>query len=424
MGRYEDLILAEREIFDSIIAYTSSTDQQNAFLGYLPDITNAWCLKFEGSDFEGDFCSRFPPLKYAIEGRFAEQEDAYNFIYLIKKWWTAQQSEESWFLTNSKNVIFNEFNAPEQDWVRLYKQKRNTSHWHVNISFAVEFLQSDFAFEYSSSSSSSSEGFSSSSSSSEEYSSSSSSSSISSESSSSSVGFSSSSSSEPDGNNWLVDAHTWLAQDATPMLNNTDPSWTFNGTFYWGTFGSIDTSWISYKRRWLSLQDENRVYGSTWAINMRIKSTTLQDTYNSNGRPSMHRANPASVEGGFFISHQAEFSAGSATQTEIRVREGGVTNSFFLPWGYAGSEGIWHNITITSGDGDTRLYVDGAHRYTRSGNTNIPTSANPTYLGINSGVLGSSFTVEGMRHFSWLDYKPSDDEVTNVIHTAMNGFNP
>ena len=211
------------------------------------------------------------------------------------------------------------------------------------------------------------------------------------------------------------------------MANTVDGSWTKTGNFSWTTFGSVPPlglGWLSYKRKYLPLIDDGTDYGTEWAINMRIQNAALQDTYAASLRPNLHRGDENTDEGSFVLSNQATSTAGSATRTEVVTRISGVKTSFFLDWGYPGSEASFHNVTVASGGGSTILYVNGSKRYTYGFDTNIPSSTQTTHLGINSADIGSSFNIETWRHFSWLNYKPSDDEVINTIHPAMSGFNP
>lgn len=128
-----DYLISEKSFYDQLISETTSTDKKNAFLGKLPDITNAWALIPQSSI--GDFpCINYMPMYYEIFGRFSERSSAMAFRTMIIEYFQKD-------ITPS-NVLWNSLEGlkePKLVWNVLYGQKRKTAHWELRLTLFIQF---------------------------------------------------------------------------------------------------------------------------------------------------------------------------------------------------------------------------------------------------------------------------------------------
>lgn len=121
----------QQELYDYLVSETDSTDTKNCFIGYLPDITNAWSFEPIGSITSRHYpCIPDLSETIAIKGRFSERRNAYLFNDIIGNTIKQINPIEFEYMNWVKlRTIYNIFPVYRQ----LYKAKRVSTQFETEI---------------------------------------------------------------------------------------------------------------------------------------------------------------------------------------------------------------------------------------------------------------------------------------------------
>lgn len=125
----------QEEIYDYLVAQTASSNGRNAFIGYLPDITNAWSFEPLGSTDSRHYpCVSSTSEIITLKGRFSERRSAYAWNDLMASLLNDANPEDFDYLNWIKfRSIYNVYPVNRV----LYGSKRITFHYETELRFQL-----------------------------------------------------------------------------------------------------------------------------------------------------------------------------------------------------------------------------------------------------------------------------------------------
>lgn len=132
---------AETAIFEALVSATGATARQNAFLGEIPNITDAWGFSSGGgsvSDITAAGCYSALQFPARISGRFSSRDSAQEFAGLVIKWLSETTNAQEKY----GNVqIFRPSSNPEitEETVELAQESGNSLHYSLQWDFELTF---------------------------------------------------------------------------------------------------------------------------------------------------------------------------------------------------------------------------------------------------------------------------------------------
>ena len=121
----------QKELYDYLVSESDSTNTKNCFIGYLPDVTNAWSFEPIGS-ITDRYYPCIPDLSeiISIKGRFAQRRNCFLFNdimgNILKQIDPHNFDHMNWVKIRS---IFNVYPVKR----RLFNSKRITTHFETEI---------------------------------------------------------------------------------------------------------------------------------------------------------------------------------------------------------------------------------------------------------------------------------------------------
>jgi hypothetical protein len=120
-------------VFAVLISNTGKIEEQSAFKGYLPDITNAFSFSLNGGNLDLFLnCNKVIDLTAVVRGRFCNYSDALSF---------AGEVIGSFPISDNGNVRYaRAISMPifQERWVRLHGDNKRSLHTEVTITLSVD----------------------------------------------------------------------------------------------------------------------------------------------------------------------------------------------------------------------------------------------------------------------------------------------